>query len=95
MPRWTRIRGRGRNLSPVRSPLLILFLFRSLSGLFFWGKREACVGTSTPAALVGPRLRVEVLRSGSGGGESDLHLHSDVDGWDVVRSAWRVARASL
>ncbi|KAJ7319387.1 hypothetical protein DFH08DRAFT_970772 [Mycena albidolilacea] len=23
---------------------------------FFWGKREACVGTSTPAALVGSRL---------------------------------------
>ncbi|KAJ7774421.1 hypothetical protein B0H14DRAFT_3588470 [Mycena olivaceomarginata] len=38
---------------------------------------------STPAALVGSRLRVEVRRSGSGGGESHLHLHSDMDGWDV------------
>ncbi|KAJ7804977.1 hypothetical protein B0H14DRAFT_2882327, partial [Mycena olivaceomarginata] len=93
MPRWTRIRGRGRNLSPVRSPLFILFLFRSLPGLFFGGKREACVGTSTPAALVGSRLRVEVLRSESGGGESHLHLHSWMGG--MVRSAWRAASASL
>src|SRR4051812_36966614 len=52
--------------------------------LVFWGeKREACVGMSTPAVLVGSRLRVEVLRSGSGRGELQLHLHLDVDGWDV------------
>ncbi|KAJ7777733.1 hypothetical protein B0H14DRAFT_2963554 [Mycena olivaceomarginata] len=92
MPRWTRIRGRGRSLSPVRSPLLFLFLFQSLSGLFGGEKREACVGTSTPAALVGSRLRVEVLRSGSGGGESHLHLHSDIGGRSGAHGVWRARR---
>ncbi|KAJ7706559.1 hypothetical protein B0H14DRAFT_3026423 [Mycena olivaceomarginata] len=44
MPRWTRIRGRGRNLSPVRSPLLFLFLFRSFSGLFLGGRGRHALG---------------------------------------------------
>jgi hypothetical protein len=62
----------------VRSSLLFLVLFRSLSS--FWWEEDEGVWTSTPADRVGSRPRVEFPRSGSGSGGIHIRMW---DEWDV------------